>query len=529
MKNFILPTRVICSKGEFNNLNNVLVSKVDQPSFAFDLGFEVNNGGSLVLDFGKELSGGLRIVSQVSSSQNNVIHLTFGESVSEVMASVGEFNSTNDHSPREFDYLLPNFSSIEVGNTGFRFVKIDFPKDVHQKIYSINAIEQLLDNELIGKFESDNDELNKIFNVASRTASICVQNYIYDGIKRDRLVWSGDLYNEIKSILYLHGNIKEIEKTFLFLEETNKMPCFVQNMPTYSIWYIACINEYFKYVGKTNFVKERKNYIESILEIVKEAIKEDGLIVYDENSNPSFPYFVDWRTANEESGKYANPSFCLYFLKEAKELFDYLGLSNLSSKTIDKLSIFVPKLLGISQFDCFALLNKTIDSNLVIDSIKKSKESQLSTFSNYFVIKSVFDYDKDLSMSLFKNYHMAMINLSATTFFEEFEYSWKDSIKVDEIPNGKFDMFRDVGSQCYQGLRKSLCHGWASSPVSFIIENIVGFQGVEGNNVLLKPYVADLKEFEASFMCSLGNIKVAYKNNKFNVITPENVEFKILN
>ena len=528
MKNFVLPKKIIFSEGEFKNLNSLLHCQIDQSSFAFDDGFELNGGGTIVLDFGKELSGGLRITNRGSNAGHNLIHITFGESVSEVMTKVGEFNSTNDHSPREFDYLLPDFSTIEVGNTGFRFVKIDFPRDINQRIYSINAIEHLLDDKMFGEFESSDEELNKIFEVASRTATLCVQNYILDGIKRDRLVWSGDLFQEIKSIFYLYGNIKEIEKTLLFIEETNKMPCYIQGMPTYSLWYIACLNEYFKFVGKCKFLEERSKYVEDILNLINKAVNKDGLLIYDDSINYALPYFIDWRTAEIQNAKLAAPSFYLYFLNESKELFKYLKLNEMTRCIVDKLTKFTPKFLNVSQFDCFALLNDKIDHRLVLDSISKTRETQLSTFSNYFVFKSIFDYDKDLSLSMFKNYHMAMIDLDATTFFEEFEYSWKDSIKINEMPNGKFDMYRDVGLSCYKGLRKSLCHGWASGPVSFIFENIVGFKGVQNNKIIFKPYLNGLKNFKAKFLCSLGVVEVEYKNNNFIVKTPKNTEFEIL-
>jgi hypothetical protein len=76
----------------------------------------------IVLDFGKEIQGGLQIVAASSGK----IRIRFGESVSEVMHDVGEKGSTNDHAIRDEILVLPWLGVNETGNTGFRFVRIDF-------------------------------------------------------------------------------------------------------------------------------------------------------------------------------------------------------------------------------------------------------------------------------------------------------------------------------------------------------------------------------------------------------------------
>lgn len=527
-KTYLLPTKIITSEGSFLNLNSILESEIDQPSFQFKDNLILDdNGGFIVLDFGKEISGGLRIVNQGVSNQN-LIHIRFGESVSEVMFNIGEKNSTNDHSPREFDYLLPNFSKVEFGDTGFRFVRIDFPKGVSQRIYSIHAISKEIDYEMFGSFTSDNEELNKIFEVATRTAKLCVLDYIVDGIKRDRLVWAGDLLVELKSLNYLYGVLPEVEKTLLFLEETNPMPTFIQNMPTYSMWYLACVNEYFKMVGFNSFVKQRKEYIELILKLADAQIRESGEIDFEGVSNVSFPYFIDWRTSQEKDVAKSNPCFYLYLINECKTLLNKLGLDVITNKIINKLIKYEPQLLNVSQFDCFTLLTNKGNKTEIIESILKSRESQFSPFSYYFVVSSLFNNKPEEALEMFKNYNMGMINLGATTFFEEFDYSWLNSTKIDELPSSKFNFLTDTGKDCYIGLRKSLCHGWASGPVSFIIENIVGFKGIEENEIILKPNTSLLNEFNASFMCKLGLVKVSFKNDKFSVNVPAGITYKLI-
>ena len=89
----------------------------------------LNNGKSgevsLLLDFGRELQGGLQIVTGESGSRDAKVHIRFGESASEAMSTVGEDGETNDHAIRDLTLALPWLGVAEYGNTGFRFVRID--------------------------------------------------------------------------------------------------------------------------------------------------------------------------------------------------------------------------------------------------------------------------------------------------------------------------------------------------------------------------------------------------------------------
>ena len=62
------------------------------------------------------------------------MRIRFGESVTECCSELGgEKNATNDHSLRDFKTNLVKFSDMTFGNTGFRFVRIDFYGEVKIK------------------------------------------------------------------------------------------------------------------------------------------------------------------------------------------------------------------------------------------------------------------------------------------------------------------------------------------------------------------------------------------------------------
>ena len=87
----------------------------------------LREGGGVLVDFGRELHGGLQImVGRMMESTPTRFHVRFGESVSEAMSEIGgEKNATNDHAMRDQSVLAPWLRTLEIGNTGFRFVRVD--------------------------------------------------------------------------------------------------------------------------------------------------------------------------------------------------------------------------------------------------------------------------------------------------------------------------------------------------------------------------------------------------------------------
>lgn len=129
------------------------------------------------------------------------MRLRFGESVSETCAEIGEKNATNDHSLRDFEVALQSYSDMTFGQTGYRFLRVDFLEE--DKTLTLKSIVAAIDTdtrEETGKFECDDELVNEIWSTAAYTLRLCLQNgYIWDGIKRDRLVWIGDLYPEMRT------------------------------------------------------------------------------------------------------------------------------------------------------------------------------------------------------------------------------------------------------------------------------------------------------------------------------------------
>ena len=82
---------------------------------------------SLLLDFGREIHGGVRIVTgQYPSGKPVKVRIRLGESAGEAMSDIGGAGgATNDHAVRDMEVLLPWLGTLETGSSGFRFLRLD--------------------------------------------------------------------------------------------------------------------------------------------------------------------------------------------------------------------------------------------------------------------------------------------------------------------------------------------------------------------------------------------------------------------
>ncbi len=170
----------------------------------------------IILDFGREIQGGLQLVATlVNSNPAGRVRLRFGESVAETCSELSvegktaagwAYGSYNDHGMRDFEVTLPIGGVKETGPTGFRFVRIDLiGPNKKLELKEISAVFVYRDIPYLGSFKSNDERLNDIWMTGAYTVHLNMQEYLIEGLKRDRLVWAGDMYPEILAVNDVFG------------------------------------------------------------------------------------------------------------------------------------------------------------------------------------------------------------------------------------------------------------------------------------------------------------------------------------
>lgn len=513
---YLLPKAVIKCDGEVKKVENLFIKKTLQIGLCEQCVTEINGKGYIILDFGKEISGGVRILNYSTEGANRV-RIRFGESVGETCAEIGEKGATNDHSVRDMIVSLQRYSDMTFGQTGFRFVRIDFLSG-KCSIKSVVAAEDEK-REYIGSFESDDKLLNEIWHTAAETLNLCIKNgYLWDGIKRDRLVWIGDIYPETKAAYCLFGNIAEIKNSLIFCREQTPEGSWMNNIPAYSAWWLMNLCEYYFRSDDKEFVIENRAFAERILNDLCACVNEDGDV--------NFPFnFIDWAThyaadSDEPADesllkKYEETAGTNYLLRmtidKMRPLFKEFGfnaeIAEKAYKRLNKKAYDIKKHKQIAAFGVLAGEKNAQNEKVMLCGGAKG----LTTFLNYFIFTALEEYGRHAEVfDMIKTYYGKMLELGATTFWEDFDVEWaENAAKIDEMPGGdKKDIHGDFGRFCYKGYRHSLCHGWSSGVVAYMSENILGINKIGCDEYSVKPNMYGLNKLKGSYPTPYGEIIV---------------------
>ena len=119
---------------------------------------------------------------------------------------------------------------------------------------------------------------------------------------------------------------------------------------------------------------------------------------------------------------------------------------------------------------------------------------------------------KDEAIKLISDYWGAMLDLGATTFWEDLKYSdVANAAPIDNfVPAHKYDIHAGGGAYCYKGLRLSLCHGWASGPTAWLSRHVLGVRPLEPGcaTIEINPYLGDLEWAKGSFPTPNGPVNI---------------------
>jgi len=512
VRRYLDPASIVFTDGSIDSPERLLEPGSGQATIWARPGAWLQPGAALLLDFGLELHGGVQIIS-CGSKDNKVrkIRLRFGESVAEAM---GETN--NDHAMHDSVLDVPPMGTLEFGNTGFRYVRIDAIDYVGLQF--VRAVALYRELEYKGSFECDDERLNKIWKTGAYTVHLCLQDYVWDGVKRDRLVWIGDLFPEAMVAAAVFGQAEVVQKSLDLSRDETALPKYMNGIASYSLWWIINHDAWYALHGDLDYLKEQREYLLGLLKHCRTLIDEKG--------SERIPHwrFLDWSTNGQEEALHgglqalmamafdAGARLCAALREKdmAKDCKAAAGLlrSYRAPGTSSKQSCALQVLAGMLD---------PYEANSSCLSVSPS--SGISTFFGYVLLQArakAGDYQGCLD--LIREYWGGMLDMGATTFWEHFEMEWmKGAERIDELPKpGGRNIHRDCGAYCFQGLRHSLCHGWAGGPTAWLSEHVLGFKPLKpgGKSLAVEPHLAGLKWARGSFPTPYGVARVEHRVGK---------------
>ena len=478
-----------------------------------------NDTCSIILDYGSELHGGLEIVTgQWKEGLPKKIRVRFGESVSEVMSDAGESTATNDHAIRDLVLDVPWLGKAIIGNTGFRFVRIDyFEPGKSLFLKEVNAISIYRDIPQLGSFSCSDTLLNKIWATGAKTVHLNMQEFLWDGIKRDRLVWVGDLHPEVMIINAVFGYNEVVPKSLDLIRDITPFSEWMNRICSYSMWWVIIHKEWFLHHGNLEYLREQEDYLGQLLQKFCDSVDENG------NEKLGGSRFLDWPSSPFPKAIDAGYQALLKMTLEAGgEMMETLGNKKMASLCNEKANLMAkvtPDPANSKQAAALLSLSNNISASVANTIIETDGAQRFSTFYGYYMLLAMAKANNiQGAIDIIREYWGGMLALGATSFWEDFNIDWmNDAGRIDELPQeGKVDVHATYGDYCYVGLRHSLCHGWASGPTAWMSENILGVKVIEAGCKVVKiePNLGDLTWAEGTYPTPYGEIKIRHQKQK---------------
>ncbi|WP_295937182.1 alpha-L-rhamnosidase C-terminal domain-containing protein [uncultured Alistipes sp.] len=487
---------------------------------------------AFLVDFGKQLQGGLQLVTGMSPSHTPVkIRVRLGESVGEAMSENGERGAANDHAMRDFEVSLPWLGVLEIGNSGFRFARIDLvDEDAELHLKEVRAISVYRGIPYLGSFCSSDERLDRIWRTGAYTVHLNMQEYLWDGVKRDRLVWVGDLHPEVMTVSSVFGYNEVVPKSLDLVRDITPPTEWMNGISSYSLWWIMIHWDWYLYQGDLDYLKQQQPYFSALMRHLLTKFDATGKEQLDGIR------FLDWPSSENPKAIDAGlQALMISTLDAAQNICSALGdeqlrreceamrLRALAKKARDRVldpflrSGKAPDAPGSKQAASLMSLAGVMDAGRADkEYLSVNGSNGFSTFYGYYMLRAMAaagNYGG--AMDVIRQYWGAMLDLGATTFWEDFDLKWiPGAARIDElVPEGKKDIHGDFGAYCYEGFRHSLCHGWASGPTAWLSEYVLGIQVVEPGckTVRISPRMGDLQWVEGTFPTPYGVIKVRHE------------------
>jgi alpha-L-rhamnosidase len=532
VRKLISPVRVMWQTGKVNNAAHLLTQGNGQAEIAEYPVCTLTNPDTarsgFLLDFGKEMHGGLQLVTdRYKGGKSTRVRIRFGESAAEAMSEIDTIkNATNDHAMRDYIVALPWLGKLEVGNTGFRFVRIDLvDSNAELKFKEISAIMVYRDIPYLGSFNSSDTLLNKIWMTGAYTVHLNMQDYLWDGIKRDRLVWIGDMHPETSTISAVFGNSDVVPKSLDLARDFSPLPEYMNGIVSYSMWWVIIQRDWYQHTGDLKYLKQQKAYLVKLLEHYLANIDKNGV----EKLNDGWR-FLDWPSSKDPKAIHAGLQAMLIMTLDAggdlcKTLDDPITAKKCADAIV-RLRKNAPDGGSSKQASALMALAGLVPAQKANKVISADGVHNYSTFFGYYMLQAkakAGDYQGGIDA--IRNYWGPMLALGATTFWEDFNVNWiPNAARIDElVPAGKTDLHAKYGDFSYKGYRNSLAHGWSSGPTPWLTEYVLGVKVMAPGCKVIKiePHLGDLTFAEGTFPTPYGIVKIKHAkgaNGKVNSV-----------
>ncbi|NVM62314.1 hypothetical protein FHW88_000590 [Mucilaginibacter sp. SG538B] len=475
---------------------------------------------SILVDFGKETFGYAKLIGLKGKGN---IKLCYGESKEEALSlSACELlDSVYIDQPQKTDYTME-------GSRAFRYINVLFDDHVNaddvSMLYEYSPVEQR------GGFKCSDELVNKIWDVSAYTLHLNTREFFIDGIKRDRWIWSGDAYQSYLMNYYLYFDSPTVTRTLYALRGKDPVTSHINTIMDYTFYWFMGIYDYYQYTGDKSFIKQMYPRMQSLMSYCLQRRDKNGLM----EGLPGDWVFIDWADKLSKKGEVSFEQLLLCRSLETMALCANIMDDKAGNEQYQKLSAdlkskifslywnsdkhaFVHSLVDGKQSDnvtrytnmfsiFFNYLNPGQQQEIKKYVLLNDNIQKITTpYMRFYELEALCAMgEQSYVLKEMKDYWGGMLNLGATSFWEEYNPS--------KTGADRYAMYgRPFG--------KSLCHAWGASPIYLLGKYYLGVKPTAPGyqQYVIEPKLGGLQWMEGSVPTVDGDIKVSCSTKQIKV------------
>jgi len=380
-----------------------------------------------------------------------------------------------------------------------------------------------------GAFACSDETLTKIWSRSAYTLRLCMDNFMLDGVKRDRLPWVGDLAMSLLVNAYAFGDGAIIKQTLSVLGRSGISKSHLNGIVDYSLWWIISHDLYQLYFADKEYLHKEWPRIQQILKDLLKKCDETGMLrVRDDEW-----VFIDWvemekmtalqilwqwaqKSAANLAERIGESETAVFWRKSAEVLQKTLyrtawdsnqklwyGTPNAQKSSFSRHALFFSVVSGLISNDDYS----SVLSSLLGNELTSVGTPYMAGFE-YIALSMLGAVPQMLQRT--KAYWGGMLKRGATTFWEAYDAE-EEGDKAYCFYNRPFG--------------KSLCHAWSAGPAAFLPQGILGLKPLEDGwkRFSLSPCLDELSWITITIPSPYGNISITIEDNELHFQLPTEV------
>lgn len=475
---------------------------------------------SMLVDFGKETFGFIKLHGLKGKGNLSVY---YGESRKEALST--EHCETLDRV--EVNSTEKKDQTMELSKA-FRFVNVQYDEGV--TLDSVSMLYEYADVKEQGNFTCNDEEINRIYDVAKYTFELNTREFFIDGVKRDRWIWSGDAYQSYLMNYYLYFDSETVKRTAYALRGKDPVTGHINTIMDYTFFWFLGIYDYYLYTGDKSFIVQNYDRMKTLMDYVLARRNKDGLMEWMSGDW----IFIDWAAGLSKEGEVSFEQLLFARSLETMALCANIADDKDAATQYNTLAADMRKKL----FDIYwndekqALVHSRVNGkqtgnvtrytnmfSIFFDYFNQQQKQQVKTsvllnddiqkittpYMRFYELEALCAMgEQAYVLKEMKDYWGGMLKLGATSFWEEYNPTKQGA--------EHYAMYgREFG--------KSLCHAWGASPLYLLGKYYLGVKPTAPGyaNYVVEPNLGGLEWMQGKVPTPQGEIELYVSKTQIKI------------